>query len=703
MALRKMALLGGALSLLVSQVAMAVGLGNIKLNSSLNEPLDAEIQLLNVGELSDTEILVGLAGRLDFERAGVEREYFLTSLQFTVDRSSGQPVIRVRSSKPVREPYLDFLVELQWPAGRMLREYTLLVDLPVYANNGRGDKETTGKKSQPKSVDAASSTSTARRSSSGRRSTQSSGSAALSGSEYSVKNGDTLWQIARDAKPEGASVYQSMVAIKHLNPSAFIDGNINLLKRGAVLRLPDRDQVTATTHRQAVSEVATASQPVASDRGALLDASEDTASGQPPEATPEGRLKLSVTEDNSVAGSASALESGDGNGGGSSVAGRESLENELAIAEEEVEKKDRIIEDQEDRIASLEEQLNTMQRMLEIRDSELAGVQASGSEQEQSDSTSESNPLAESDGDDTAAEDEVAGLSTQSQAPAPVAKPGFWDSYKYYVIGGVSLLVVLLFFVARRNRYEYLDDDEGEMVDLDGHIEPVMDNPAFASVSSQQAAELNDVDLAEEDQLFTAMEDDSSRLQGDRDLEQAASQDDVEDSDAPDTVGEDFTDGDLLPTSESDQITEGTDADTDSEFDLELDLDSSVAESEEQSSSGQSAEGGDTQVAEDADDGDLELDFLKSANDGVDSELEAVEVVTDSGEMPSLEAAPDSGDEDEFDLLSDGDEVGTKLDLAQAYIDMGDKDGAREILQEVIEDGDAGQQEQAQKLITDIT
>ena len=102
--------------------AVAVGLGEISVNSSLNEPLTADIQILNSTALEDGQILVSLASAEAFERAGISRDFFLSQLQFSVSRDGvGQRVIRVVTQEPVVEPYLDFLVQLQWPEGRVMR------------------------------------------------------------------------------------------------------------------------------------------------------------------------------------------------------------------------------------------------------------------------------------------------------------------------------------------------------------------------------------------------------------------------------------------------------------------------------------------------------------------------------------------------------------------------------------------------------
>src|SRR5690606_6649849 len=114
--------------------AMALGLGPVQVKSRLNEPLRAEIPVIE-GTAGEAEgLLVSLASAEDFERIGVSRSRLNVPLEFSVSRgSNGQTVIKVTSKDPVHDTFLDFLVEANWPKGRLLREYTVLLDPPVSA------------------------------------------------------------------------------------------------------------------------------------------------------------------------------------------------------------------------------------------------------------------------------------------------------------------------------------------------------------------------------------------------------------------------------------------------------------------------------------------------------------------------------------------------------------------------------------------
>ena len=130
---RKFAAVVFSLGCVHTSSVLGLGLGEMTLGSYLNEPLNAQVDLLNVGGLHEDQIRVRLATTDDFKRMGVDRAYFLTSITFDVEiDDNGRARIVITSEDPVLEPYLDFIVEARWPSGRLLREYTVLVDPPVF-------------------------------------------------------------------------------------------------------------------------------------------------------------------------------------------------------------------------------------------------------------------------------------------------------------------------------------------------------------------------------------------------------------------------------------------------------------------------------------------------------------------------------------------------------------------------------------------
>lgn len=512
MKLRHLTLAAGMLGAVISNHSVALGLGEIKLNSALNEPLNAQIQLLNVGEMTELEMLVGLASQQDFSNAGVERPFSLTDLRFEIDLSNPKnPVVQVTSRKPIREPYLDFLVEMDWPAGRLLREYTLLLDLPVYATE----------KPAAKKIEAASSGAQPTSQSQRRPVAAPSYEPALAvgDDEYRVGSGDTVWSIAQKIRPEGATMAQTMAAIKQANPSAFINDNINLLKKGAVIRLPEGSDIKALTAAESAVEVGFSDKTAASDdtQAPLLDATAESGSDRTAAESGEGRLKLAALgADEALASTSAGVNSGEG----SAAEGSLSPTEQLSAAREELDKASRENAELKDRIAKLEEQLSTVNRLVEIQDDSLRGAQvATQAEPEQQQEVANA---AAPDEAVAVTEEPVSSAATDEAAAAaekPVAaqeKPAEGKSFDfaslmdyllYPAIGLLALLLAALMFF--RNRKQ--DEDAAEELSL----QTLVDRPAPAQPEEDDAQV-----LTAEDKEYIAEMADELDDQGWQDLEE---------------------------------------------------------------------------------------------------------------------------------------------------------------------------------------
>ncbi len=220
-----------AWSCLLAGQASALGAGDITLHSALNQPLDADIELLDVGDLGADEIEVRLAGADVFAAAGVERLQFLNELRFSpVLQGRGGNRIHVSSSRPVQEPYLNFLVEVARPNGRIVREFTVLLDplgytprmLPAARSGIEPQRQSSTPVPAPRSaavvVDPA---------------------LLEPGDEYLARPSDNLWAISGRLRGAGnADRAQLMEALYQLNPQAFVNADRHRLKAGARLRLP---------------------------------------------------------------------------------------------------------------------------------------------------------------------------------------------------------------------------------------------------------------------------------------------------------------------------------------------------------------------------------------------------------------------------------------------------------------------------------
>ena len=349
---RKLVLAIAAASALSSGMAHALGLGELTLKSTLNQPLVAEIELLDVKDLTAAEVVPSLASPEDFAKAGVDRQAFLNDLTFTpVLNASGKSVLRVTSSKPLSEPMVKFLVQVMWPNGRLLRDYSVLLDPSKFS------PQTADAAAQP----APSQTITAPT------------TGATHPSQYTTTPRDTLWEIAAKART-GGSVQQTMLAIQALNPDAFIDGNINRLKTGQVLRLPDSVESTALPQSKAIAEVA--AQNEAWRQGRRYVAKPGTGQQQL-DATNRGSSNVGAgqnAKDNlSLVSAENAKARGKGPAGDAKA-----LSNKLAVTQESLDTTRRDNEELKSRMADLQSQLDKLQRLIELKNNQLAKMQADG-------------------------------------------------------------------------------------------------------------------------------------------------------------------------------------------------------------------------------------------------------------------------------------------------------------------------------------
>lgn len=348
---RKLVLAIAAASALSSGMAQALQLGEMTLKSKLNQPLSVEIELLDVGGLSASDIVPSLASSQAFVDAGVDRQAFLDELSFTpVLNPSGRSVVRITSSKPLPDSYVRFLLQVQWPNGRLMRDYSVLLDPAKFEQKAPEAIAPAPRLAPP----AASSVSKA--------------------AEHTTTSRDTLWEIAAKNR-NGGSIQQTMLAIQALNPGAFVDGNINRMKTGQVLRLPDPVQSTSLPQPQAIAEVTAQNAAWRQGRrGATnqaagrqqLDATKRTQAGAAPSQT--------AAKDNLSLVSAEAAKAGVKGAAGDSKA----LNNKLAVTQESLDSTRRENEELKSRMTDLQSQLDKLQRLIELKNNQLAKLQAEG-------------------------------------------------------------------------------------------------------------------------------------------------------------------------------------------------------------------------------------------------------------------------------------------------------------------------------------
>jgi pilus assembly protein FimV len=256
-----------ASAVFLSSSACAAGLGKLTVLSSLGQPLRAEIELTAVSNDEANGLVAKLAPPDAFRLANIEFNPALLSLRFTVEQRNGRQYIRISSSQPVNEPFVDMLLELSWNSGRLVREYTFLLDpaelratqsaqvaaTPVDVGQGSRSSAPAGQPARQASAQVApaapSAPPPARAAQPAgpkvERSEQAAAPAAAQ-SQYKVKSGDTLGRIAAQVKPVDISLDMMLVALYRANPDAFIGNNMNRLKSGRILSVPDSDAIRGT-------------------------------------------------------------------------------------------------------------------------------------------------------------------------------------------------------------------------------------------------------------------------------------------------------------------------------------------------------------------------------------------------------------------------------------------------------------------------
>ncbi|MCR9279155.1 MAG: hypothetical protein NXH85_14415 [Pseudomonadaceae bacterium] len=493
-----------AILFLTSASAGALGLGEIELDSALNERFDGEIEVLDSRGLDTSEILVSLGSAEDFRRVGVERFFYLTDLRFEVERSGSGAVIKVTSSQPITEPYLNFLVEVLWPSGRMLKEYTVLLDPPTFgqappaavAPPTRDVAGSSGAGRVPQS-NPASSGGTQVRVPASNPSTPARTGQSADGKYGATDRNDTLWQIAERTRPSSSlTVQQYMLAIQRMNPEAFINNNINYLKAGYTLDLPSENEARSLSAAEASGEVAQQTQewrdirsgrvPAARDSGSATQVAQQgddaglrsTVDARPEQDTPVNQSADAGAQLRIVAGEAGSGGSPDGSGDAGDAA---------AVAEEN----DRLLREVEALSYQLDQQrtqvekdLLVQQRQIEVKDQQIAQLQEQLAAMRD------------------ARSDEAQNQSTPSSVETP------WWQTTPVLFGGAGALVLGLigFMVARRRSNDDDDDFDYDSGDVTFADEPAPDR-LEPEVDEASGFEAEDVDESYVDDPVQAIDD----------------------------------------------------------------------------------------------------------------------------------------------------------------------------------------------------
>ncbi len=782
-----------ALLLLTPWLAHAAGLGRLTVQSSLGQPLNAEIDLVAVRGDEASSLIARLASPDAYQQANLQYNAGVTGLKLSIERRpNGQSFIKVTGNRPVNEPFVDLLIELSWSGGKLVREYTALLDPPGYGQQAAAAAPAAPPavpESRPITAPAAAAPAAA-----------APAMAESKAGEYGpIARGETLGKIAAGLKPEGVSLEQMLVGLYRSNPDAFIRKNMNLVKAGRILRVPDAQELAAISQGEAVKEYRTQVADWRAYSGRVADAA-----GQAPEggSTARGRITARVDDPAAAAGKdVVRLSKGEPGKGGKPLTGEartRALQEELVAREKE-------LADARERIAQLEKTIKDTQKLAELKSPGMAAAQqkaeaakpAAPAKAEMAKPEAAPKPeMKATEAPPAEAKPAPADKPVAEAKPAPKPKPkpvappppppepGIMDMVMDNLLlvgGGVGALVIGALGIAalRRRRASAQDEYEPEaepvaptMGDDDGAAAAAM--AAAAATPAEAAPAADDVDPVAEAEVYIAYGRDG---QAEEILKEAMSRDparqDVQvklaevyaarrDAQAFGPVAESLNaltggagdnwlkvaalgyaldSGNPLYAAGKDAAPVaggGAPTSTDLDFDLGGDSAATPDFALDADSAGQATEVGGMQNLAAAADAGAMPDFNLEAplpGTGTDIALEAPAAGADNSidfnfELPAIDApapaaaapatpAADAGLDFKIDIpdlninldepstasapaeTKDGHwyDVQQKFDLAKAYQEMGDNDGAREILQEVIKEGDAGQKDQAQKLL----
>ena len=367
--------------------ADAAGLGRITVYSALGQPLRAEVQVsASKDELAG--MTANLAPQDSFRQAGVEFVPTLTQLRFTVEKRAGGAVIKVTSDRPINEPFLDFLLELNWPSGRLVREYTFLLDPPEVTSQASRRQAVVDARMVPAlpagteqgevisrpAPAAEAPTRPAEKPQAAAPAPRKAAEPAApapaareAAGEYQVKQGDTLRRIATENLPAGVTLEQMLVALYRNNADAFSGNNMNRLRAGAVLQIPSQAEATAISADEARKVFRAQSSDWNNYRRKLAGAAEAAPVAESaPTREAGGKVSAKVEE---------KLPPAEQGKDQVKVSRTQTPVAKGSVPEEDLIARERALKESQDRVAMLEKNVAELQKLLELKNQSLAEMQ----------------------------------------------------------------------------------------------------------------------------------------------------------------------------------------------------------------------------------------------------------------------------------------------------------------------------------------
>ena len=368
------AMLGGAV--LAPLSVNAAGLGKLTVLSSLGQPLRAEIELTSVTADEASELVAKLASPDAFRAANIDFNPALLSLRFEVEARGSRQYIRVSSSQPINEPFVDMLLELTWTNGRLVREYTFLLD-PAELRTTQAPQVAAPvelRNQRPAPAPAASAPAPAAAAPSAAAPAPRAAAQEPASDRYEVKKGDTLGRIAGRLKPGDVSLDMMLVALYRANPEAFAGNNMNRLKSGTILSVPDAGTIKGTSQGEAHGVVVAHAADFNAYRAKLAGQVAAATPAKEPEAqqSATGKITAKVEErPTAVTESKDQLKLSKAGAAASKPGKTGAVEDKIA--------KDRQMADASARVKELEKNVNDLEKLMAVKNKAAADAQGKAS------------------------------------------------------------------------------------------------------------------------------------------------------------------------------------------------------------------------------------------------------------------------------------------------------------------------------------
>ncbi|MDP3744609.1 MAG: FimV/HubP family polar landmark protein [Methylotenera sp.] len=393
----------------------AAGLGKLNVTSGLGEPLRAEVALISVTPEELSTLVATIASEEAYAVQGIIRLGIHSNIKVDLAKNAdGSPVLRLHSNQPISDPYLDMLIQVDWASGRLLREYTILLDPPGYKdiiNNASVNTTLVPTVSLPSATQKISNGSVS----------DDFNSSALDGTQKSANQskklkkinnqatqrpeavgvnadvnqlittrGDTLNSLAKKMQVEGVSLDQMLVGLFEQNKEAFTNGNMNRLKVGQIIKAPPKESLTAIGAQEARQAVKVHSANWNDYRNSLAGAVAAKPTVEEAEQKQSASGKITTAEDQAApikAGAQDVVKLSAGEKGSGKVS-KESGKDvdakvsalQLSTLQEEAIAREKAFKESQQRISALEKQIEDMQKLLVLKNQTMTDLQKNAEE-----------------------------------------------------------------------------------------------------------------------------------------------------------------------------------------------------------------------------------------------------------------------------------------------------------------------------------